>query len=189
LLDATGHGIPAAMLSISGSLILNELSHSLAVDNPKTLLELLNYRLFNTFNSNRQSVAHFEGTLFHYSYQSNKIVYCSANGKALYISTRGEVIALPASKLSIGENQKILLENSELEFAAGDKLLIFSDGLVDQFGGPDDRKYMSTRLKKLMELNYTKSASELSEIISLEHEAWKGTNTQTDDLSFKIIEF
>ncbi|PBQ30982.1 hypothetical protein CNR22_04090 [Sphingobacteriaceae bacterium] len=189
LLDATGHGIPAAMLSISGSLILNELSFSLAVDNPKTLLELLNYRLFNTFNSNRQSVAHFEGTLFHYSYQSNKIAYCSANGKALQISTLGEVKPLLISKSSIGENQKVQLENFDLKFDVGDKLLLFSDGLVDQFGGQYDRKYMSSRLKKLLELNYKKSASELSEIICHEHDAWKGTNKQTDDLSFKIIEF
>jgi phosphoserine phosphatase RsbU/P len=189
LLDATGHGIPGAMLSISGSLILNELSLSFALDKPKALLELLNYRLYNTFNRDRHSVAHFEGTMFHYSYQSNKIDYCSANGKALLISNDGKISSLPNSKSSIGSEHQIELNNFELHFEKGCKLILFSDGLVDQFGGKNNRKYMSSQLKKLLELNNNKSASELSEIILHNFHDWKGATKQTDDVSFKIIEF
>ncbi len=189
LLDATGHGIPAAMLSTSGLLILNELSHSLALDSPKTLLELLNYRLFNTFNKNKPSVAHFEGAVFHYSYQTNKICYSSANGKALLLTKEGNISQIPVTKASIGENQQISLDGFQLSYSKGDKLILYSDGLVDQFGGNNNRKYMRSQLKRMLGLYHTKSASELTDIILNDHIQWRGSNIQTDDVSFKIIEF
>lgn len=189
LLDATGHGIPAAMLSISGLLILNELSQSLSLDNPKALLELLNYRLYNTFNSANHSLAHFEGTVFHYSYQTKRLNYSSANGKVLLISSNGEIHPVPVSKYSIGEKQKLVLENFELEYRKGDKLMLFSDGLIDQFGGPSDRKFMISQLRKILSENHSKPVTELSDLLLNSHRNWKGSNDQTDDISFKLIEF
>lgn len=189
LMDATGHGIPAAMLSISGLLILNELSHTMALDNPKTLLELLNYRLYNSFNRKKHSVAHFEGSIFHYSHITRKLSYCAANGKILVITKEGVVKNIAISKVSIGENQHVSLENFELHVESGDKLILFSDGLVDQFGGPDDRKFMINRMRKLLEQHYQKNVTDLTEVIYQEHLQWKGDNKQTDDISFKIIEF
>jgi serine phosphatase RsbU (regulator of sigma subunit) len=51
LFDSTGHGIPAALLSISGSLLLKELMTSMEISNPKILLNLLDYRLYNKFDN------------------------------------------------------------------------------------------------------------------------------------------
>lgn len=189
LLDATGHGIPAAMLSISGLLILNELSQSLALDNPKTLIELLNFRLYNTFNSTRHSLAHFEGSIFHYSYRTNELIYSSANGKLMYIDNDGNVTSLPVTKCSIGDKQKVSIENRTLSFEKGSKLVLFSDGLVDQFGGPSDRKFMTAQLRKLLADHHQLPAADLCKVILDIHTIWRGDNIQTDDLSFKIIQF
>lgn len=189
LLDATGHGIPAAMLSISGSLILNDVSTSMEIDSPQVLLDLLNYRLYNTFNRNKQSVAHFEGALFYYSFKSNKITYCSANGKALFVTKNGLVTPLSRSKTSIGQNQNIHLCNFELKYEKHGKLVLFSDGLVDQFGGKEDKKYMIRQLRELLQQNHHKTTDALAETILQAHINWKGTNNQTDDLSYVIIEF
>lgn len=189
LLDATGHGIPAAMLSISGVLILNELTHSLSLENPKALLELLNYRLYNTFNRDNLSVAHFEGTVLHYSYITRKLTYCSANGKAFYITKNGIIQQIPVSKTSVGENLQSEIKTFDLPFEKGDKLMLFSDGLVDQFGGEQNRKYMSRRLKTLLETHYHQPVNELTNIILNDHKQWKGNHKQTDDVSFKLIEF
>lgn len=189
LLDATGHGIPAAMLSISGLLILNELSQSLALDSPKSLMELLNFRLYNTFNTARHSLAHFEGTIFHYSSRTNELVYSSANGKALLIDSHGQITSLPVTKCSVGDKLKMNIENNALPIEKGAKLVLFTDGLVDQFGGPTDRKFMTAQLKRILTQGCHLSVADLSKLIYEQYENWKGNNAQTDDLSYLIIQF
>jgi serine phosphatase RsbU (regulator of sigma subunit) len=189
LLDATGHGIPASMLSISGSMILNDVTSSIEIDDPGVLLKLLNYRLHKTFNDGRHSIAHFEGIVFYYSVRDNRLLYSSAKGKGLLRKMNGEILTLRNSKNSVGENPNVEFETFELPVQNGDKLLIFSDGLTDQFGGERDKKYTSSRLKQLLCETGTEPVDQLSEAIFQQHISWRGSHEQTDDLSYKLIEF
>lgn len=188
LFDSTGHGIPAAMLCISGVLMLNELTSSINIESPATLVKLLNYQLHRTFNGS-QSVAHMEGSMFFFSSKTKKLSYCSAKGKALYIPSNGEIVDLTYTKKSIGENPSAEYEDFDLNFQAGDKLLLYSDGLIDQFGGDFDKKFSRLRLKQILSGNMDKSVDQLTTIIEKEHNNWKNNTQQTDDLSFMIIEF
>ena len=189
LLDATGHGIPGAMLSISGTLILNDIISSIEIDDPAVLLKFLNYRLHKTFRNDKNSIAHFEGIVFYYSSINNKLSYSSAKGKGFLFNSTGNIISLASSKTSIGENLNTNFDTFDVPFQKGEKLILFSDGLIDQFGGEQDKKYTTSRLKKLLVNNSEKTVSELIEIIYEECFSWKGDGEQTDDLSFKIIEF
>ena len=188
LLDSTGHGIPAAMLSIGSLLMLNNLTSSMQLESPNALMKLLNSQLNNTFNNNL-SIAHMEGSIFFYSSKLHKLTYSSANGKALYVTCAGEITELQRTKNSIGENQLSEFDNYEIDFKEGDKLLLYSDGLIDQFGGKEDKKFSRLRLKQLIKNEYKKNVTEISDIIFAEHSTWKGDKQQTDDLSFMIIEF
>lgn len=188
LLDATGHGIPGALLSISGSLILNEITSSLEVNNASELLQLLNYRLHKTYN-NSNSIAHFEGIAFYYSSKEKKLTYSSANGKAILFNANGEITPLERTKISVGEKKDSEFETFELPVKKRDKLLLFSDGLIDQFGGKNDKKYGIRKLKQLISNNLDKNVSKLKQIIIQEHDNWKADKEQTDDISFKLIEF
>lgn len=188
LLDATGHGIPAAMLSMSGLLMLNELASYMTLNDPKAIVGLLNDQLHNTFNT-AQSLAHFEGAVCFYSSGISTLTYCSAKGKAFYVPVSGETTELICTKNSIGENKSSDFENVHLTCAKGDKLLLYSDGLTDQFGGEKDKKYSKLRLKQLLDDNRNKSVSELSNTIETVHNQWKRDTPQTDDVSFMIVEF
>ena len=189
LLDSTGHGIPAAMLSISGTLLLKDLMSSMEIDSPKALLQLLNYQLHNTFNSNNSSIAHMEGVLCSFSSTENKLTYSSAKGKALLLHANGEIEELVNTKKSIGEEVNAEYELFEINVVKGDKLIMYSDGLTDQFGGEKNKKFSRDRLKQLISKTPTKSASELVMIIEAEFTNWKNDTKQTDDVSFMIIEF
>ncbi|MBK6984985.1 MAG: serine/threonine-protein phosphatase [Bacteroidetes bacterium] len=189
LTDSTGHGVPAALLSISGSLMLNELTTSIEIERPNDLVKLLNYQLHNTFNSNQHSIAHMEGTVCYYSTKKRKLSYCSANGKAILFNKQGELKELIAGKYSIGENLNNEFENFELDILQDDRLILFSDGLTDQFGGEKNKKFSRARLKQLILMHCEKPVNEIKQIITEEHINWKGVNQQTDDVSFLIIEF
>ncbi|KAK6020458.1 putative GTP cyclohydrolase I [Ostertagia ostertagi] len=112
-----------------------------------------------------------------------------ANGKALLLTKDGIVRKLQTSKTSIGQNQNVQLCSFELDYEKNGKLILFSDGLVDQFGGNNDKKYMTRQLSELLEKNHQKKTDELAETILQAHLSWKGTNDQTDDISYIIIEF
>lgn len=188
LLDSTGHGIPASMLSIAGSLFIQEITSTMQIDSPAALAKLLNYQLYSTFNKTELSLAHMEGSVFYYCSRTGKLKYSSAKGKAIYLPLNGAITELPASKDPVGQSPESVFDEVEIPFVSGDKLLIYSDGLVDQFGGPSDKKYNRKRLLDLVEQNRHSSVAELKEIIEFEHNQWKGDNTQTDDVSFLIIE-
>lgn len=187
LLDATGHGIPAAMLSISGTLMLNELSATMDIDNPEALVKLLNYRLNSTFNAG-MSLAHLEGTLCFYSSKYNTLNYCSAKGKILHITSEGKVLELPSTKKSIGENILSEFDCFSIDYKVGDKLFLCSDGLTDQFGGPNDKKFSKARLKTILENHHNMTVNDLDRVIFEEHMNWRKEALQTDDLSFMIIQ-
>lgn len=188
LFDSTGHGIPASMLSIAGSLVIQEITSTMQIDSPATLAKLLNYQLHSTFNKSELSLAHMEGSIFYYCSRTATLKYSSAKGKNIYIPVNGEISELPSSKDPVGQSPASLFDENEIPFFSGDKLLLYSDGLVDQFGGPLDKKYNRKRLLDLVNLHRKCSVSELKEIIENQHNQWKGDSAQTDDVSFLIIE-
>lgn len=189
LFDSTGHGVPAALLSISGTLLLKELMASLEIDNPQTLLNLLNFQLQNTFNHMSSSFAHIEGIIFSFSSVNNCLTYSSAKGKSFIIKKFGEVQELNYSRKSVGDEAETNFELYNLEIQTGDKLVIYSDGLVDQFGGNNNKKYTKDRLKKFILPHINKSATELADAIENEFFTWRDGYKQTDDVSFMVIEF
>ncbi len=75
-----------------------------------------------------------------------------------------------------------------LRLEPGDRLYLFSDGLVDQIGGPDRKRFSRTRLSAFLRAN---SYLPMSEIIQLLQEAvrtFMGTEPQTDDIVFIGLE-
>lgn len=188
LLDSTGHGVPAAMLSIAGSLSINELTSTMEINSPSVLLKLLNYQLNTTFRNNDNSIAHMEGTIFYYSAKTKQLTYSSAKGKVLHIDTENNITELKVTKKSIGENTASEFDNYTIDFKTGDKLFLYSDGLTDQFGGEKNKKFSKARLISILKQSANKSVSEINEIVEKEHLAWKKNNHQTDDLSYMVIE-
>lgn len=189
LLDSTGHGVPAALLSISGTLLLKELMTSMEIDSPKVLLRLLNYQLHKTFNNNKSSIAHKEGIIFSYSSTEKSLTYSSAKGKAHLLRSTGEIEELANTKKSIGDEANTVFDLFKIDIRSGDKLIMHSDGLTDQFGGDKNKKFSRDRLKKILSNNYKQSASSITNEIEKEFTIWKNTNEQTDDVSFMVIEF
>jgi phosphoserine phosphatase RsbU/P len=190
LLDATGHGIPAAMLSISCTLLLRELSSSVEVKDSKTLLNLLDYQLEKAFDiDNKLSVAQAEGIILGYCSKDNTLNYCSAKGKGFLVSKSGEILDLIPIKKSLGDLNKIKLYNTTINLEQVQKLVIYSDGLTDQFGGENDRLFTKKRLKNIVTQHFEEDADTLSKIIMQEFQNWRNDTPQTDDISFIIIDF
>jgi serine phosphatase RsbU (regulator of sigma subunit) len=59
---------------------------------------------------------------------------------------------------------------------------LFSDGYSDQFGGPDDKKFLSANLRKLLHKIHAHPLEQQKEILEKTIDEWRGVHEQTDDI-------
>jgi serine phosphatase RsbU (regulator of sigma subunit) len=68
-------------------------------------------------------------------------------------------------------------------------VFIFSDGLPDQVGGPEGRKYSPKRIREHITENKDLSMQQFSSLFSNDFKKWKGKTKQIDDVLLIGIEF
>ena len=59
---------------------------------------------------------------------------------------------------------------------------MYSDGYPDQFGGPQNKKFMSKQFKRLLLDVQDKSLEEQRKILKLTLRDWMGATEQVDDI-------
>jgi serine phosphatase RsbU (regulator of sigma subunit) len=107
----------------------------------------------------------------------------------LYLVRKDEVIIYKADRQSIENSEgPEPFTNHEIILQKGDRIYLFSDGYVDQFGGPDNRKFMQKRLQELLIEIKDFDMKEQRNHVSERFAGWKGDQEQTDDVSLIGIE-
>ncbi len=69
-----------------------------------------------------------------------------------------------------------------LAYTPGDRIYLFSDGYVDQFGGPERKRFMSSRLHDLLFANRNEPMDRQAELLEDAFMDWKGAEEQVDDV-------
>jgi len=73
--------------------------------------------------------------------------------------------------------------NHTIELHKEDIIYLSSDGYVDQFGGPNDRKFLAKNFKDLLCSIAHYPLEEQKSILDFTFEGWKGNNFQVDDVT------
>ncbi len=113
----------------------------------------------------------------------NKLQFSGAYNP-LYLIRHGELQEIKADKMPIGVhlNEETSFTNTHLELKKGDSLYMFTDGYVDQFGGPRAKKFKILPFQQLLLRIYDKPMSEQEKIIENELLEWMGNEAQVDDI-------
>ena len=69
-----------------------------------------------------------------------------------------------------------------LDIKKDDAFYIFSDGMADQFGGPENKKLKSAAMQQLLVSVSRYSSEKQKELIEKSFDEWKGENEQVDDI-------
>lgn len=191
--DCTGHGVPGAMMSVIGHLLLNDLVKSHEID-PATLLSHLHWSVVKTL----KQAEHFEQTadgmdiaLCRINRSNNEILFSGAH-RPLYHLSNGHVHVFNGDKFPIGGNHykgKNRFTNHVIKAGAGDAIYFFSDGLPDQFGGSDGQKFGAKRIREMLVLNSELSMTEQRLKLRQAFDEWRGKHKQLDDLLMIGIKF
>lgn len=184
--DCTGHGVPGAFMSMLGVAFLNEI----VIRHPdKKADQILNELRAYVIRSLRQTGKEGENqdgmdlSICIFDFGQMKMQFSGANNPLLHIRN-GEIMMYQADKMPIGIHlrKEIPFTLHELSIVKGDLFYTFSDGIVDQFGGSDGKKFLMKRFKELLLSLHKQEMQEQHRIISETLKQWMTGYSQVDDI-------
>jgi len=96
-----------------------------------------------------------------------------------------KLIEVKADNFPIGINvpkKKKTFTNHKIQFKKGDTFYIFSNGYVDQIGGPDGEKIMVQQFNQLLLDVQHLTMKEQHKVLESSFENWRGNHKQSDDV-------
>lgn len=189
--DCTGHGVPAAMISILAVSTLRKVVSEDITGDPSMILEVLDQEIKRSLWSGERSLNDgFEIALCVYEKSTSRLRYSGAHLDMFY-SKDGSIYRFHGNKRSIGDkhfsDRSFLFH--ELKVSSKDVFYFFTDGYTDQFGGPLRKKYKKKNLLELLRIISRFNLQEQQRILLLQHKTWKGFSEQVDDILFAGIKF
>lgn len=189
--DCTGHGVPGAMLSVLCSSILKESIRNPKVQNPADALNYTRDQLTETFRANEEYSIYdgMELGLCAVNRTEKTLDYAGANRPLLiYRKEKAEIEVIKGDKQSVGHNYSIeKFTYSSHNYTPGDVMYLFTDGIIDQFGGPNSKKYMSSRFKKFILNTSNLPVEQQVDYFKEEFLSWQGDTEQTDDVCLMSV--
>lgn len=181
--DASGHGIGAGLLMAISSATLKT-----AIDldpAPEAVLELMNRTLVRS-GGHRAFMTLFYGVL---DPESGTLSYASAGHPFPFLRrSSGEILELGSGALPLGLKKTGSYTSASVRVEVDDLLLLYSDGLPEAAGGPDDAAedaFGFDRLKGLLSL--PGAAQTVHDRILADVERHLGRRSLNDDLTLVVL--
>lgn len=185
--DCTGHGVPGAFMSMLGVAFLNELVGKENITKSQKILNSLRAYIIKSLKQTDEAGRSKDGmdmSLCVINHKTMQAEFSGANNP-LYIVRKGELIEYKADKMPIGyyhfADDREFTEHI-IDLYKGDRLYMFSDGYVDQFGGESGKKFMSRNFKQLLVESATMSMESQKIMLNTRIEEWIGKGEQIDDI-------
>jgi ligand-binding sensor domain-containing protein len=184
--DATGHGVPGALMSMIGNTLLKDIASRPDVTSPAHALKKLDKEIKELLKQEDDEIDH--------THDSIDVIICEINIKTrvlkmcstrrhLFISTNGELISF---KRDTSEGKES--ETRDIQLKKGDKIYMFTDGYADQFGGEKSKKIKISNIKLLLEEIIPLPMNEQALRVDRYFNRWKEGHEQVDDVLFIGIE-
>lgn len=181
--DCTGHGVPAALLTMNAFNLLNMLT-PLHINHPGQLMLELHKQLIKNLDWEEEVGDGMDLTMLVFDTEGVKLEIVSAHQSVLIIKN-GSLEELKGERRGLGPAYKSLMHPflvNEIPLESGMTIYGFSDGIADQFGGPEGKKFSKKRLKEMLLAFSHLPAKEQEENILHAINSWKGTQSQIDDM-------
>lgn len=184
--DCTGHGVPGAFMSMIGNDLLNYIINWKHITDAGDILTHLHQKVREVLNqketSNRDGM---DISLVVWDKKRNCLEFAGAKNPIVYIQN-GELHQIKGDRMPIGGEQREVervFTKHEITLDSPVTFYIFSDGYQDQFGGMQNKKFMSKRFRQLLFDIHKKPMAEQQEHLNKVFEDWMGKDhNQIDDV-------
>lgn len=194
--DCTGHGVPGALISFIGYFLLNNIvDHERELSAAK-ICDELHERVRHTLKQDRVDANARDGmdiAMVKIAMGKNRIEFSGAH-RPLFMLRDGELMEFKGDRKAIGgiphrNKPEKDFTNHSIDIEKGDKIFFFSDGLPDQIGGPEGKKFGPQRIRDIIKNNPDFTMEEYNRVFVEEHLKWQGDIKQIDDILVIGIEF
>ena len=209
--DCTGHGVPGAFMSMLGMTFLDEIVIKSEITSTDQILEELRKHVIAALKQTGKSVDESKDGMdlalvaldlkkqefqFSGAYNPMYLVRKLKRGEKIRVN-KGQELDVPrgaiyndsyllqqirADQMPIGISEKKLPFSSTHFINEGYNIYMFSDGYLDQFGGPRGKKFMSKNFKKLIlelqSLPLREQGAAMEKVLT----DWMGDVSQIDDI-------
>ena len=195
-IDCTGHGVPGALLSFVGYFLLNNIVDHDRKMTASEICDQLHYAVRKTLKQDKQDAEARDGmdiAFCQINLVEKEVQFAGAH-RSLYLLRKGELIEFKGNRKAIGgiphrKKAEVDFTNHSIRYKHGDKIFFFSDGLPDQLGGPEMKKYSPKRIRESILNNKDLSMEKYNAYFAEDFEEWRGNNKQIDDVLLIGIEF
>ncbi|HRD39470.1 MAG TPA: tetratricopeptide repeat protein, partial [Bacteroidia bacterium] len=157
--DSTGHGVPGAFMSLLNIGFLSEAINEKGIEQPGDIFNHVRNRLINSVSKDGQQDG-FDGILLCIDKENKTITYSAANNAPILINSGG-IQELNSNRMPVGKGiHEYTFVTHTINYSAGDKLYLYTDGYADQFGGPKGKKFKYRQLNELLMRISDKTTSE-----------------------------
>jgi len=181
--DASGHGVPAAFVSVMAKMVCNAYCHSL--DSPAAMLRAMNEHLGDMIEA-EHFITMFAAIV---NRRTMELTYARA-GHPLplwYSSTTGQVATLDAAGVMIGVLPDPGFVDQRVQLHRGDKVLFFTDG-VAECRSMADELFGAERLQTLLCREGHKPCQEVLGALEGELNRFRGDHPFDDDVTIVVLE-
>ena len=186
--DCTGHGVSGAMVSVVCNNALNRSVREHGLTEPGKILDKSREIVVQEFEKSDEDVKDGMDIAL-CSLEGNEIKYAGANNP-LWIIRNGKLLEFKANKQPIGKfDNPVPYTTHTIPLEKGDSIYIFSDGLIDQFGGDKGKKLKTKAFRELLLSIQNNSMEEQKLLIDEAFEDWKGDIEQVDDICVIGVKF
>jgi serine phosphatase RsbU (regulator of sigma subunit)/ligand-binding sensor domain-containing protein len=190
--DCTGHGVPGAFMSMLCTSLLNEVVMREEIIHPEDILNKLRGMIIQSLKQKGISGEQKDGmdiALGVMDRETRMLEFSGANNP-LYIIRSSDRQAIPCHNhidqngftlyeikgdrmpIAIFENMNSF-QRQTIELLEDDRLYLFSDGISDQFGGPDGKRYKKNTLRSTLMETISPSMTEQQKLIEGRITLWQ----------------
>ena len=203
--DCTGHGVPGAFMSMLGIGFLNEIVIENGTKSGPEILNLLRAKIIKALaqkSGGQQQKDGMDLALCIWDRKSNQLEFTGANNPLWILRKRAQIetenhekthfhegneygiIELAANKMPVGFHTETAasFKSQTFELREDDRIISFTDGYADQFGGDKGKKLKYKPFKNmLIEIQSTPIQLQGEKLSDL-FEKWIGEFEQIDDV-------
>jgi ligand-binding sensor domain-containing protein/serine phosphatase RsbU (regulator of sigma subunit) len=177
--DCTGHGVPGAFMSMLGVSFLNKIVNESGITEPSAILNSLRENVISALKQKGAFEDAKDGmdmALCSVDLERKKLWFAGANNPLYLIRLENGQFNLVEKKgdmMPVGVYSNMTdFASHEIDVEKGDTFYLFSDGFMDQFGGPEGRKFMKTRFKQMLLDNQGSDMAAQKEIFNKTLDEW-----------------
>jgi serine phosphatase RsbU (regulator of sigma subunit) len=181
-IDVAGHGAPAALVSVASH---HTLSQALLTQSDGVRLDEIVDRINRDWP---EDLPYFTMIVGQIDVREQRLTIVQAGHPSpLLIRRNGSVEILGDGGFPVGMTDRAVYETLETEYGPGDRLLVYSDGLVEAESEAGEQ-FSEPRLLQFVQERAKRSTPVILDGLDQALRKWRGSETLTDDLSVLMLE-